>query len=249
MLSGGGAHGCGGEPGFPEAEAWSCVRGNGAGPCTGRRVSLACAWRVHVRSTAMSWPVSREVSPVLWRHMPRPQSRAAGLSHIPPELDLRRLRLWAPCCPWGGVPGASSLHPCKRRECPSAPVCSQTTIGEGPGWLAHPPGVELPEDSRYSPPPLDCPCPHPHLCRVAPPGPFPQSPPRAPGCPWRPQRVLPGSLVLEPKHPPPRGSSDQSGCRAAVRQGNSQNGGPGETPEEGGTLGRMGPVWGSGGRA
>ena len=74
--------------------------------------------------------------------------------------------------------------------------------------------------------------------------PSPQSPPRAPGCPWRPQRVPPGSLVLEPKRLLPRGSSDQSGCRAAVRQGNSQKRGPGETQEEGGTLGGMGPARG-----
>ncbi|XP_010804691.1 collagen alpha-1(I) chain [Bos taurus] len=60
-----------------------------------------------------------------------------------------------------------------------------------------------------------------------------QAPTRASGCRWRPQRVPPGSLVLELKRLLPRGSSDHSGCRAAVRQGNSQKRGPGDPPSSG----------------
>ena len=63
--------------------------------------------RVRVRSTATSWLVSREAPRVLRRHTARPQSWDAGLANVLPQLDLRWLRLWAPCCPQG--PGILSV--------------------------------------------------------------------------------------------------------------------------------------------
>ena len=67
---------------------------------------LACTCAEH--GTAASWPVSREAPRVLRRHTARPQSRAAGLANVPPQLDLHWLRLWAPCCPQSAGPGLLS---------------------------------------------------------------------------------------------------------------------------------------------
>lgn len=184
MLSGGGARGCGGEPGVSGGRGLVlCARGSGAGPCTGRRVSPACAWRVHVRSTAASWPgVTRGVPRAMETHAKAPEPGCRAFTH-PTGADLRRLRLWAPCCPWGG----SSLGPllCIRERGVSArqhPSAARRPSGQGPSWLAHLCGwsfQKIPGNSPASrltlPPPL--------ISAVWPSWPCPQSPPTAPWMP------------------------------------------------------------------
>lgn len=120
----------GGSLGFLRGRPGPVCAGMEQGPT--RRGEGVCAWRVCLWSTAASWPVSREAPRVLHRHTARPQSRAAGLANVPPQLELHWLRLWTPCCPRGAGPrGLLSASMKRARVQVSTPLQPEDHRGGG----------------------------------------------------------------------------------------------------------------------